>query len=333
MNNHIKLSLPPQLSAYSWHHLEKSDIPAILEMMAHAAEVGEAESAISEERAAGIFAMLGERVVTDTLKAVAPDGAIAALALILFSPDEEQHIAMIDGEVHVDHRGQGLGGYVLDWMEQRARQEFAKVNDERPQLVRTSCDEEQTDRIALFNSRAFEPVRYSYKMKRNLEELIPETPLLHGLKIISWMEALNVPLMYAFNEAFSDHWGLPTMNEELWDQHFTGVPQFRGDLTYLAMDGETIVGFCLNWVDESQHAQTGVREGWIEAVGVIPSWRGRGVASSLMIKAMNTFIAEGITQTALDVDTQNPTGALRLYEKLGFQAVKRKVTFVKNLGA
>ena len=77
-----------------------------------------------------------------------------------------------------------------------------------------------------------------------------------------------------------------------------GVPQFRGDLTYLAMDEETIVGFCLNWVDASQHVETGVREGWIEAVGVIPSWRGRGTASALMTKTMNAFVTEGLTQAA-----------------------------------
>ncbi len=31
----------------------------------------------------------------------------------------------------------------------------------------------------------------------------------------------------------------------------------------------------------------------------------------------------------MDVDTQNPTGALRLYENLGFEAAKRTITFMK----
>jgi ribosomal protein S18 acetylase RimI-like enzyme len=36
-------------------------------------------------------------------------------------------------------------------------------------------------------------------------------------------------------------------------------------------------------------------------------------------------------QAALDVDTQNPSGALQLYEKLGFTAVKRRVTLHKQI--
>ncbi|MBV7333845.1 GNAT family N-acetyltransferase [Chloroflexi bacterium TSY] len=331
MQSISELSPPPHLSKYLWRHVQKSDSAAILDMMASAAEAGQAESVASEERIAALFDMLGERVVTDTRTALDDTGTIAALALIFFSPDEEQHVAMIDGEVHVDHRGLGLGGYILDWMETRVRQEHAKISDELPQLLRTSCAEHQTDQIALFESKGFEPVRHSYKMQRRLADPIAERPLPAGLRFVPWREELNLSLMHAFNDAFRGHWGLPRMNEELWHQFFTGVPQFRGDLTYLAMEEETIVGFCLNWVNESQNRQSGVLEGWIEAIGVIPDWRGRGVASSLMAKALNAFAAEGLEQVALDVDTQNPTGALRLYEKSGFQAAKTKITFVKNL--
>jgi hypothetical protein len=78
-------------------------------------------------------------------------------------------------------------------------------------------------------------------------------------------------MMHAFNEAFQGHWGLPTINETLWQQLFTGVPQFRSDLTYLVMNGDEIVGFCLNWIDEGKNEQTGVKEGWVEALGVLPA--------------------------------------------------------------
>lgn len=40
---------------------------------------------------------------------------------------------------------------------------------------------------------------------------------------------------------------------------------------------------------------------------------------------------EGLTQAALDVDTQNPTGALRLYEKLDFEVARETITSVKKL--
>ena len=117
------------------------------------------------------------------------------------------------------------------------------------------------------------------------------------------------------------------MNEEAWREFFTGVSQFRGDLSYLVMDAENVAGFCVNWVEGAEST----REGWIEAIGVIPAWRGRGIASALMAKSLHLFQAEGLEQAALDVDAENPTGALRLYEKHGFTIARESIHFVKQL--
>jgi mycothiol synthase len=97
------------------------------------------------------------------------------------------------------------------------------------------------------------------------------------------------------------------------------------------MEGDTIVGFCINWVDQARNQQAAESEGWIEAIGVLPAWRQRGLASALLAQALNLFKVEGLTQAALDVDTQNPTGALRLYEKLGFKVAKETISYVKQL--
>jgi ribosomal protein S18 acetylase RimI-like enzyme len=48
-------------------------------------------------------------------------------------------------------------------------------------------------------------------------------------------------------------------------------------------------------------------------------------------KALQDFIALDLERAALDVDAQNPTGALALYEKLGFEARKRTILFQKHL--
>jgi ribosomal protein S18 acetylase RimI-like enzyme len=48
-------------------------------------------------------------------------------------------------------------------------------------------------------------------------------------------------------------------------------------------------------------------------------------------KSLHAFAEYGLERAALDVDAQNPTGALRLYEKVGFGAVKRTIIFQKQL--
>jgi ribosomal protein S18 acetylase RimI-like enzyme len=69
----------------------------------------------------------------------------------------------------------------------------------------------------------------------------------------------------------------------------------------------------------------------VVAIGVIPAWRGRRVASALLGHALHLFQAEGLQQAALEVDTQNPSGALGLYEKHGFKAVRETIHFIKRL--
>ena len=326
-------SVPPHLKSYTWRALTVEDGPQIQAMVNATVEIDKAEAGISPERVQQLFVMLGDDVANDTLTAVADDGTIAALALILAPPSEDEHLAMISGIVHPAHRNKGVGSAILGWLEARARQKFSQFNDNRPQLLHTSCQDYMADRIALFEQHHFEAVRYSYKMRRSLARPLPEKPLPKGLQIVNWTKEIDTDLRHAFNEAFSEQWGLPTMTEELWQKFFVGVPQFRSDLTYLALDGDTIVGFCLNWVDTARNKQTGVGEGWIEAVGTLPAWRGHGLASALLVHSMKAFVADGLQQAGLDVDTQNPTGALRLYEKLGFEAVKRTVIFSKRLDA
>lgn len=59
--------------------------------------------------------------------------------------------------------------------------------------------------------------------------------------------------------------------------------------------------------------------GWVQGLGVRPEFRGRGVARLLLLTTFATFVAGGYHQVALTVDTENTTGALRLYESVGMR--------------
>ena len=50
-------------------------------------------------------------------------------------------------------------------------------------------------------------------------------------------------------------------------------------------------------------------------------FRGRGIAQALLADAMRRFAAAGMEVASLDVDSENPTGALALYVKMGYAAV------------
>jgi mycothiol synthase len=306
------------------------DVPAVCAMLAAGVQVDRPFSPPSKARLAHLYGLLGQNLEQNTLLALADDHTVVAEAFIFFPPHEAEHLALLDGYVHLRQRRRGLGSYLLRWLEARARKEFSGTGEAKspsggdglPQLLRTSCVAHQSDRIAIFERHGFQASRYSYTLQRDLDEFMPDLPLPSGVQPHRWDPALDQAVMDAFNLAFQGQWGVPAMTADLWRAFITGA-QFRPDLSCVALAGDEVVAFCINWVVD--------RNGWIEAVGVVPDWRGGGIASALLAYSLRQFQQAGLEQAALDVDADSPTGALRLYQKLGFSRVKEEIHFVKQL--
>jgi ribosomal protein S18 acetylase RimI-like enzyme len=60
-------------------------------------------------------------------------------------------------------------------------------------------------------------------------------------------------------------------------------------------------------------------------LGTLRSHRKRGIASALVHTACHVFRGEGFTHAALGVDSENPTGAYHLYQRLGFTELNKSV--------
>ena len=71
--------------------------------------------------------------------------------------------------------------------------------------------------------------------------------------------------------------------------------------------------------------------GYVALVGVVRDWRRRGVAPAMLAEVMRAARAAGHERIALDVDSENPTGALGLYTGMGFVATSRSVAHVEEL--
>jgi ribosomal protein S18 acetylase RimI-like enzyme len=61
--------------------------------------------------------------------------------------------------------------------------------------------------------------------------------------------------------------------------------------------------------------------GSVQNLGIAPSHRNRSVGTSLLFKALAGFSEAGVTRVHLEVTADNQ-GAIRLYRRLGFVAVK-----------
>ena len=51
--------------------------------------------------------------------------------------------------------------------------------------------------------------------------------------------------------------------------------------------------------------------GWVGDLGVLPEWRGRGIARALLAASFEAFRARRLATARLNVDAENETGSKR----------------------
>ena len=78
-------------------------------------------------------------------------------------------------------------------------------------------------------------------------------------------------------------------------------------------------------------ALTGKKYALIDNIAVLRTHRGRGIASALIAHALHAYKADSLEFANLGVDTDNPTGAYRLYTKLGFELLRRSVIYEREV--
>jgi ribosomal protein S18 acetylase RimI-like enzyme len=94
-------------------------------------------------------------------------------------------------------------------------------------------------------------------------------------------------------------------------------------------DGDQVAGSVLNFLNEDENEEYQRKRGYTEGISVRRPWRKRGLATALITRSLMMFQEMGMTEAALAVDAQNLSGALRLYESVGFRQVKQSATYRK----
>lgn len=228
------------------------------------------------------------------------------------------------GVVHPEDRGRGVGSLLLNRIEARALEHAAQAPDGAGTTVRWGVIAPDVAVHRMLEARGFVEERHDWEMERQVgpDDQDPAAP--DGITIRPFDADADAHAFHAVTEeSFAHHYGwVPRTFEE-----FAAVridrPAFDAGLWRVAVtqDG-AMVGVLIAVVSGDR--------GFVETLGVVPAWRGRGIGLALLRSSFAEYARRGIQTVALDVDAQNATGAVALYERAGMHVTREYDTFAKR---
>lgn len=249
--------------------------------------------------------------------------------------ENDEWLGFVLAFLHPEWRRQGIGTAILRYQEDHLRQtterQLAKgeLDAITPRYFETFTGDTEVGKEALLLGNGYSAVRYAYQMVRPLEDPVEITPMPDGLEIREVKPDQFRSVWEADQEAFRDHWGYVEGTENdyaRWAEDPLNDPK----LWRVAWDGDQVAGMVLNFLNEKENSEYNRQRGYTENISVRKPWRRQGLARGLLTRSLQMFKDMGMDHAALSVDTQNPTGALNLYQSVGFQVEKRYTTYRKE---
>ena len=244
---------------------------------------------------------------------IADGGRLAGAATL---SDRNQGTLDLDAYVLPEHAGRGLGGAMVDWLEE----ETTRRGLDRAQTAALTVDAAAG---RLLHGRGYEPVRRFYRMAIDLDGPPPAPEWPEGFEVSTFRPGDEAILHAVTEEAFAEHWGHEARDLEHWRRHTFGAAWWDPSLVYLVREGDEVVAAELNAVRFGG--------GWVGTIGTRKPWRGRGLGRALLLEAFGEFHRRGESRVMLAVDAGNETGAIHLYESIGMRVVWQADVYEKRM--
>jgi mycothiol synthase len=236
------------------------------------------------------------------------------------------------GVVHPGWRRRGLGRRLLEAAYSRATECLPEIEVRRVKFQCT-CRDVEAGRIALYEGFGMERVRYFVNLARTLNGNLPPVEVPEGIRLRTYNSECDAEMVFEVDDtAFRDHWGHSSGNFTDF-VHWSNLPYMRPELWYLAEDENSgqVVGLGLNVVDPAWIEQTGRQEGYVDTLAVLREHRRRGLGTALLAQSLHVLHDAGMTAAHLHADAENLTGAVRLYERMGFSLRKTSMAYQRTL--
>jgi mycothiol synthase len=212
--------------------------------------------------------------------------------------------------VHPDACGNGIGAWLLGWVEERAngivRQDAAGSNDAARRLLEAG---------------GYSATQHFWRMIRDLAEPPVAVPWPEGAPARPYTPGADDARAHALiQDTFTDIPGNLTRSLEEWRPRAIGRPQFAPELSTVAGDFAGIA-LCERWDDG---------QGYLSHLATARDWRGRGLGRALLATSLEKMRAAGIERAALSVNARNES-ATGLYESVGMRVGSRSDRYEKRV--
>ncbi|MBR7836699.1 GNAT family N-acetyltransferase [Actinospica durhamensis] len=318
-----------------WRPLTSADAEACAALRTAAEAVDDLGESYSAEDFLDDLATSGLDAERGTL-GVFEDGRMVAMGAVhARTAADPVHAMFFWATVHPDRRGRGIGAGVLAWAERAAREISALRYPGAPLRLQSPAYDAMPDHCALLESFDYRVDHYDLGMVRPISPAEADAPpqLPAGFELVPFGSEVAEEFRVTHNEAFvPDHPGTTVVPPEVFAER-TGNSAFRADFTFGLREtaSSALAGYVLAYHYEADTQATGRRDVYINYLATRREFRGRGVAAALIGAVLHAAAGQGFDTASLEVLAEHPTGALSLYQRLGFEARRTFAVYVKDL--
>jgi len=308
---------------YLLRHPKMEDLPEVVNLINIASTAfGDAEFGANIDEMAKFWESKEVEMDNDLWVVESPTGQIVGYEEM---ENRFQHCVLAgDGYVHPNHRGKWVGTAMLNALIERGREEILLAPANAKVFIRNGFGANEVNALDMYKDLGFSVSRYHWRMQIDLQELSELVPLPEGIRLEPFDVDKHDHLLWeAHHDAFKDHWGHVLRPYPYWLDHVRGFAEFDPSLWLVAWDGDEIAGYSLN--------RRKSEIGWVGTFGVRRPWRRKGLGYALLTRSFRVMYQAGLTRIGLTVDSQNPTGATRLYERAGMSVANHYIVVDKIL--
>jgi len=242
---------------------------------------------------------------------VEADSKVVAYADVVADPASTH----IDGYVHPEVRGRGLGAGLL-----RAAEDLATAGGRTELPLRATIISGAEDAMRLLEQEGYGYLRSFFRMAIELGAAPPEPAWRPGIEVRQYVSGPDDELMHeTLQDAFQDHWDFQPRSLEDFVRTQAQDEQLVPTASFIATAEGDTAGAVLS--------KRRFGAGLIGSLGVRPPWRRRGLGQALLLHAFGSFYGLGERSIKLGVDAESTTGATRLYERVGMEVEVRYDTY------